>query len=132
MATVIGKNYDFIALLNRSIFKTKIIHQFCIRIWWMVERSLVKSKFDAYNGFASFLNDLAILSTWLCWKNSLKESSVTRFGEISPLWQNILRLRQNLSGLFSIWQNFEPILAKVLFYWANYHYCKWPNNEKII
>ena len=36
-------------------------------------------------------------------------SSVTRFGEILPLWQN-------WDGLFSIWQNFEPTLAKVFCY----------------
>ena len=31
---------------------------------------------------------------------------VTRFGEISPLWQNV-------DGLLSIEQNIEPTLAKV-------------------
>ena len=132
MATVIGKKLWFYRTLKSFDFQNENNSSILYQNLVMVERSLVKSKFDAYNGFASFLNDLAILSNWLCWKNSLKESSVTRFGEISPLWQNILRLRQNLSGLFSIWQNFEPILAKVLFYWSNYHYCKWPNNEKII
>ena len=33
-----------------------------------------------------------------------REDSVTIFGEILPLWQNILRLGQNFDGLFCIWQ----------------------------
>ena len=53
-------------------------------------------------------------------------SSVTTFGEISPLWQHILQLWQNWDGLVSIWQNFEPTLAKVVCYWAKFHCCKWP------
>ena len=32
--------------------------------------------------------------------------SVTRFCEISPLWQNFKRLWQSLNGLSSIWQIF--------------------------
>ena len=31
-------------------------------------------------------------------------SSVTRFGEISPLWQNFKRLLQMLKGPLSIWR----------------------------
>ena len=38
-------------------------------------------------------------------------SSVTRFGEISPLWQNFLLFWQNLDGSFCIWQSFELTLA---------------------
>ena len=37
--------------------------------------------------------------------------SVTRFGEISPLWQNFKSLGNFLNGLFSIWQTFVPTLA---------------------
>ena len=33
--------------------------------------------------------------------------SVTRFGEMSPLWQNAKIIRQLFEGLISIWQNFE-------------------------
>ena len=54
-------------------------------------------------------------------------TTATRFGEISPLWQNKLRFWQNIDGLFGIWQNFEPALAKELCHWANFHCCKWPN-----
>ena len=39
-------------------------------------------------------------------------TSVTRFGEISPLWQNDLNLRPVAEGLFIIWQNFGPTFAK--------------------
>jgi len=35
-------------------------------------------------------------------------SSVTRFGEISPLWQNLKTLWLFFEGLFYIGQNFEP------------------------
>ena len=37
--------------------------------------------------------------------------SVTRFGEISPLWQKVTSLWQNFDGLFLISQNAEPALA---------------------
>ena len=39
------------------------------------------------------------------------ESSVTRFGEISPLGQTFKNLRQTFEGLFCVWQNFKPSLA---------------------
>ena len=32
--------------------------------------------------------------------------SVTRFGEIPPLWQNLKTLRQFFEGLFCVGQNF--------------------------
>ena len=38
--------------------------------------------------------------------------SVTRIGQISPLWQNFINLCQMVEGLFSVWQKFEPALAK--------------------
>ena len=57
--------------------------------------------------------------------------SVTRFGEISPIWQNELRLWQNFDGLISNWQIFESTLAKFLCNWANFHGCKWPNIKKL-
>ena len=43
--------------------------------------------------------------------------SVTRSGEISPLWHNFQSLGQIFKGSFSIWQNFDPTLAKMLCYW---------------
>ena len=39
------------------------------------------------------------------------ESSVTRFGEISPLWQTFTSIWQNFDSFFLIWQNAEPTLA---------------------
>ena len=38
--------------------------------------------------------------------------SVTIFGEISPLRHNFKNLGHIFEGLFSVWQNFDPILAK--------------------
>ena len=59
-------------------------------------------------------------------------ASVTRFGEISPLWQSFKRLWQFVKGLLSIWENFAPSLAKCLLYCKNFHYCNWPKMEKVI
>ena len=50
-------------------------------------------------------------------------SSVTRFGEISALWQIC-------NGLFLIWKNVELTLANLLHYWANFHRCKWSSVKK--
>ena len=58
------------------------------------------------------------------------EASVTRFGENSPLCQNFTSLWQLFGGLFLIWQNSKPTLAKLLHcFWANFHCWKWPNIE---
>ena len=38
-------------------------------------------------------------------------TSVTRFGEIAPLWQNFTSLWQIFDTLFLIWQNVEPTLV---------------------
>ena len=56
--------------------------------------------------------------------------SVTRFGEILPLWQKFTSLWQFFGGLFLIWPNAEPILANLWHNWANNHCCKWPNIGK--
>ena len=60
------------------------------------------------------------------------KSSVTRFGEIPPLWQNFKTLGQFFECLVSVGQNFETTLAHILFSLANFHCCKWPNiNQKM-
>ena len=40
--------------------------------------------------------------------------SVTRFGEISPLWHKIKCLWQFCEGLFSIWQKVLPTLVNTI------------------
>ena len=40
-------------------------------------------------------------------------SSVTRFGEILPLWWNLKDIGHFLQGLFISWQILEPMLANV-------------------
>ena len=57
-------------------------------------------------------------------------SNVTRFGEISPLWLNFKSLGQIFLGLFSIWQNFDHTVAKMFYYLACFHCCRWPNTLK--
>ena len=47
--------------------------------------------------------------------------SVTGFGEISPLCQNLQSLGQFFQCLFTIWQNFEPTLANFVYFWANFN-----------
>ena len=47
----------------------------------------------------------------ICTSTSI--SSVTRFGEISPLWQLY-------EALFSIWQTSTPSLPNFLCYWAQF------------
>ena len=64
------------------------------------------------------------------WKGSFLQISVTRFGEISALWQILTGLWKTVDSLFLIRQNVDLILANLLHYWANFHCCKWPNIEK--
>ena len=57
-------------------------------------------------------------------KSSSVRNGVTRFAEISPLWQHFESLWQFLirgGGLLSILPNCEPMLANVLGYLANFH-----------
>ena len=49
--------------------------------------------------------------------------SVTRFGEISPLWHKLKW------GWFSIWQKLLPTLNFFGFNWAIFHCRKWTYNE---
>ena len=46
-------------------------------------------------------------------------SSVTRFGEILPLWLKFSSLWPFLEVLFRIWQNVEHTLGIFLCFWAN-------------
>ena len=46
--------------------------------------------------------------------------NVTRFGEISPIWQNLLSLWQYFEGIFSIWQSYETALVNLVCHWANF------------
>ena len=56
-------------------------------------------------------------------------TSVTRFGEISPHWQNAKSPWPFLKGSFSSMQIFEPTLAIYLLLWANFHCWKRPKIE---
>ena len=58
--------------------------------------------------------------------------SVTRFGEISPLWQIIKHLWQYISGLFGFGQSFQLTLAQFVCHWAHFQCWKWPNIENTI
>ena len=53
--------------------------------------------------------------------------SVTKFDEISSLWQNLKSLGQLWGDLISIWQIFGSNLASFVCNWANFRSCKWPN-----
>ena len=59
-------------------------------------------------------------------------SSVTRFGEISPLWQYFNSRCKFSYSLFSRHvAEFETYLGN-FYYWANFRWCKYPNIESII
>ena len=53
----------------------------------------------------------------------IRPTSVTEFGDISPLWQ----LNEDL---ISIWQTFEPTIENSVCFWAKLRCCKWPNIEQ--
>ena len=65
------------------------------------------------------------------YKSRDNSNSVTRFGEILPLWQNFKNIWQRYEGLISIWQSFEPTLENSVCFWANLGCCKWQNIEQI-
>ena len=52
--------------------------------------------------------------------------SVTRCGEVLPLWPNLKSWATFLAGLLSVWQNFEPALA-IFCYQADFKCCMWQN-----
>ena len=56
--------------------------------------------------------------------------SVTRFGEISPLWHKLFKSLAILKALFSVLQNFESALGHFWCSYANFPCCTWPNIEK--
>ena len=58
-------------------------------------------------------------------------SSVTRYGNISPIWQSFKSIWCIFLGMSSILQNFDHTLVKKLCYWPNFHRF-WPNVGKII
>ena len=58
-----------------------------------------------------------------------RRSSVTRFGEILPIWQNFTNIWQIFDCSFPVWQYTDPTLAKLWHYWASFHCCKLPNIE---
>ena len=57
--------------------------------------------------------------------------SVTRLGEILPTWIFFKSLGPFIKGLYSIWQNVQPTLANLLYFWANLQCCKLANIEQI-
>ena len=71
-----------------------------------------------------------MIYTTKCASKRSATTSVTRFGEISPLWQNLKSLWQFFGGLYCIGRNVEPNWAKKLF-WTNFHCCYWPIIENI-
>ena len=68
---------------------------------------------------------------------------VLGFLPVQPVWPDLAKFRHFgkiledfgslLKGRFSIWQKFEPTLANLLCYWANFSVVgKQPNIEKVI
>ena len=63
-------------------------------------------------------------------RHKYTSTSVTRFGEFSPLWQNLKRFWQYFEILFRIWHTFEPTLTNLVCNLENCVCCKWRNIEK--
>ena len=55
--------------------------------------------------------------------------SVTRFGEILPLWHKLKCLGQFYVGLFSIWHKLLLTSVNIAYKWEIFHGCKRKNNE---
>ena len=65
-----------------------------------------------------------------CFEELIVIASVTRFGEISPIWQYSESLLAISKSLNKYYAKFDIIFDKFLCFWANFHCYKWPNNEK--
>ena len=94
-------------------YKMKVHFRFVSRI------KLVSSDCQART-YDTTVKGLFLSSKYLCVMLCLilflliePSSSETRFGKISPLRQQKLRLWQFLEGLFGLWQFFEPTLANL-------------------
>ena len=57
-------------------------------------------------------------------KHFFAVTSVTRFGQISPLWQKFTSPWQFFDGLFLVWQIDDSTWANLWHYWDNFHCCK--------
>ena len=98
-----------------------------LKVPWVVPWLL--SSTEAFRG--SFLLQ-KILLNWINGKKYDTEGSVTRFGEIPPLWQLFKSLWQYISGLFGFGQSFQIPLAQFVCLWTNFNCFKWPNIENTI
>ena len=66
------------------------------------------------------------LTFCLCSTSLYSVFSMTRFGEISALWQHFINLCQMVEGLFIVWAYF----GKIVMFLATFRCCSWPNIEK--
>ena len=59
-------------------------------------------------------------------------SSLTRFGEISPLRLSFKSIRESVRVYFLLGEILNLICQSFLCHWANFHWSKWPNVEQLI
>ena len=59
-------------------------------------------------------------------------NSVTRFGEISPLWHNIKKHLSFWKSSFSIWKHFELTFGNFKWFWPIFQFCKYQNIKQIL
>ena len=78
------------------------------------KQRLLNDQFHGQNNFEFSHDDLRF-------PGFLKQNSVTRFVEISSLWQNIQSLGQNSKGVFSILQHFVTNWVHFVCNWATFH-----------
>ena len=60
---------------------------------------------------------------------SLLTSSVTRLGEILPLWQNFKIICATFKSFIYYLAKLWTYFGNIIYYWANLHPYKWPNIE---
>ena len=102
---------NFLGLTQQLLaWADPVFISYYLRAPWLAPSSYLSSN----NSFALLLD--LLFREWIM-------TSVTRFGKISPLWQNFTSLWQISGGLFIIWQIVEPKFG-------DFYQCKWPNIEK--
>ena len=99
----------------RSVIGLWVFTKRCLRLL------LQLVAFTKYRSSLLWARDAESLEAFTLISTPFSVTSVTRFAEISPLWQTFTSLWKMFDGVFLIWQNSKPTLANMLHYWANFH-----------
>ena len=67
-----------------------------------------------------------------CWRVKIIKSGYTQCDHIGRNFVRLAIFKSLWQLFFCIWQSIEPTFEKKNWYLAIFHYCKWPNIERII